>query len=92
MNDINKIKAALIEAFTNAMPIKQSDKTVGGGSKKQKTKRGALHKIGRRFRQAKVIKMTPAQYRRQHEGVVTITPNYLKPHPAPRWRNKWISE
>jgi hypothetical protein len=55
------------------------------------TKKGATHKIGESFKPRQILAMTPAFYRHNHRGVVKIVPNYLKPHPAPRGRNVWIS-
>jgi hypothetical protein len=70
--------------FTAVGPGKQP-KTPG--KKSGKTRRGAKHRVGMHKLSRAIFNMSPAEYRRQHKGVITITPNYLKKHPAPRARN-----
>src|SRR5688572_2207403 len=59
-----------------------------GAKKSGKTRRGATHRVGMHKMSRALYSMSPAEYRRKHLGVVTIVPNYKKPHPAPRWRNQ----
>lgn len=75
---------------------KKADKP---GTKKQtkKTQKGATHKVNPVFRGRTVFriprkiigdrKFSPALYRYFHMGIVTRTPNYKLPHPAPQGRN-----
>jgi hypothetical protein len=59
---------------------------------RNKTKKGATHIVRPAYRSRQNKAMTPAMYRRAHKGVITIVPNYLQKHAAPKGRNVWISQ
>ena len=89
INDAISGMRGALAPMGNLVPMK-ADKP-GEKKEKKKTKKGAVHTVGLKFRVRKLASVKPAQYRRLHLGVVTIEPNYKKPHAAPRWRNRWIS-
>lgn len=82
---------ALNKIAMNSGVAKKADKS-GTRKATKKTQPGAIHKHGKVFLARRISPLTPAQYRNQHMGLVVIVPNYLKPHPAPRWRNRWTSQ
>ena len=61
-------------------------------NRRNKTKKGASHVVRPTFRSRRIKSVSPAQYRREHMGIVTIIPNYLQPHAAPKGRNVWTSQ
>lgn len=79
---------ALNRIAMNSGVSKRADKP-GTRKDKKKTQRGATHVVNPTFKSRQILALTPALYRSMHRGKVTITPNYLKPHPAPRWRNRY---
>lgn len=81
MKGINETLARL------SMSIPKKADKPGDRKGKKKTQKGAIHKHGSVFLGRRISKLTPAQYRRKHAGVVRITPSYLLKHPAPRARN-----
>lgn len=54
---------------------------------KKKTKKGAIHRHNPTFKPAMIVGRTPAQYRRDHKGIVTRIPTYKQKHAAPKGRN-----
>jgi hypothetical protein len=67
---------------------KKADKP-GTRKSKKKTQKGAIHVVNPTFKSRQLLAMTPAYYRKSHKGQVVIVPNYLQPHPAPKWRNRY---
>ena len=86
-----KILLSALMSMINAGPIYYPDgrspKARVSGGHRNKTKKGAKHKVKPSFKPRNILKVTGAAYRRQHKGKVTIKPNYLKDHPAPLGRN-----
>lgn len=85
----------LLDAIAGMRQLAQFERDLGlgkqktyGGDKK-KTQPGATHKVNPVFKPRQIYAMPPSMFRRMHKGVVKIVPNYLKPSPAPRWRNRY---
>lgn len=94
MQSIHEALAALSSAASAMFRMQNRDmkrQPTPGRKKSGKTRRGAIHTIGQVFKARKKFNGSPAQYRREHRGVVTITPNYKQKHAAPRARNVWTS-
>lgn len=85
-----KLGKAMAKATAGAVPMK-ADKP-GEKKERKKTQKGATHVVNPVFRARKISRLTPAQYRAKHAGVVRIVPSYLLPHAPPKWRNKWTSK
>lgn len=105
MNDLKALQQAmanLAEGMARAADTFKKFGAAVGRKKSGKTRRGATHKQGKVFRARKKFDGTPAQYRRQHKGllktkasdgtVVKFVPNYKQKHAAPRARNVWTSQ
>lgn len=86
--DTKRMIDALNKIAMNSGVDRRADKP-GTHREKKKTQPGAKHNVNPVFKPIQIIAMPPSMYRRMHKGVVTITPNYLKPHPQPKWRNRY---
>lgn len=96
MNSITTTFLGLLQSFksthyNNGVPKGRGNEQMIH-KKSGKTRRGATHKHGSVFLGRKILSVTHSEFRRQHKGVVTRTPDYKLKHAAPKWRNrKWIS-
>lgn len=94
MNLQNKLMDAIagmrnLARFERAMGVSKKSDKPGTRKSKKKTQKGAIHVVNPTFKARQILAMTPAYYRKSHKGQVVMVPNYLQPHPAPKWRNRY---